>query len=66
MKPNEQKSLERFYQDKLRTKHIKKFALTLLEQCESENMNLQEFEQMVGFMKAYMLKNVIIHDLPRI
>lgn len=66
MNPNECKALERISQKKLRTQHIKEFALTLLEQCESENMNLQEFEQMMNFMKAYILNNVFIRDLPSI
>lgn len=46
-----------------REQKIKKFALSLLEQCESEEMTVFEFYEMLDFMKAYCEKNVVIRCL---
>lgn len=46
-----------------REQDLKKFALTLLQQCESEEMTMLEFYKMLDFMKAYCEKNVVIRNL---
>lgn len=43
-----------------RKSELKKFALTLLQQCESEEMTIFEFYEMLDFMKKYCEKNVVI------
>ena len=58
-----QKEIERLkkrHGSEQREQKMKKFALSLLEQCESEEMTIFEFYEMLDFMKAYCEKNVVI------
>lgn len=47
-----------------REQSLKKLALSLLKQCESEKLTIRELFYLLEFMKAYCENNIVIRDLP--
>lgn len=46
-----------------REDEIKKFALALLEQCESKELTVKELYKMLDFMQTYCENHVVIRGL---
>ena len=66
MTKKEAEWLERCRARKTREEELRKFALTLLEQCESERLTIYEFHQVLELMRTYCEGNVVIQGLREI
>lgn len=62
MSPGEKHRLELIRQQDERRAHLRKFALTLLEQCKDENLNLNEFAWVTDVMKQRILEGTTLRD----
>ncbi len=54
------KHLERLSKENERETHIKEIALTLLEQCKSEHLTINELYDVLSFMRGYAERNSVI------
>ena len=61
MTREEKNCLQRIDQEKERRAHVRKFALTLLEQCKGENLTLIEFEIVLDVMNT-RVKTTTLRD----
>lgn len=62
MRPEEQDRLELIRQQDDRRAHLRKFALTLLEQCKDENLTLNEFDWVMDVIQKRILKDTTLRD----
>lgn len=59
MTQEEHMHLQKIEQRRSREEHIKKFALTLLEQCKSENLSMQELDIVLEHMRTKASKTTL-------
>lgn len=62
MRPEEQARLELIRQQDERRAHLKKFVLTLLEQCKDENLTLNELDWVTDVIKQRIMERTTLRD----
>lgn len=59
MRPEEQDRLNRLKQLDEREAHLRKFALTLLQQCKDEKLTMKELDSVVSTIQHFAKKTTL-------